>query len=111
MLLTADGQGSVVALSRGNGRFRVPNLISGPYRFLALPGPRFAFAPVSVMLGDREVLGQVVELSSPVPALRVLYNANTGSGEAFDLRGVPPGDYYAFAFDHVDPITPPDRHC
>ena len=141
MLMTADGQGSVVAVSQPDGTLRVPNLVPGPYRFLALPGPTFAFAPISVLLGDREVLGQVVELTEPAPPLRVLYNANTGSvrgvvekgacdlivllsnpalppfagraqpckaGESFEILGVPPGDYYALAFDHVDQTSPPD---
>jgi hypothetical protein len=135
MLMTADGQGSVLAVSQPDGTLRVPHLIPGAYRFFSLPGPTFLFSPVSVLLGDREVLGQVVEITEPAPPLRVLYRANPGSvrgtvekgacevivlvanpavppfasrshdckaGEPFEIAGVPPGDYYALAFDRLD---------
>ena len=79
LLMTADGQGSIVAVSRRDGELRVPNLIPGPYRFLPVPAPTFAFSPASVLLGDRDVLGQVVELTAAARALRVIFNANTSS--------------------------------
>jgi hypothetical protein len=115
-------------------------LIPGAYRFLAVPGSTFAFFLASVLLGGREVLGQVVELTAAAPALRVMYNANPSSvhgtvekgectvilllpnppvpplggrtqpckaGEAFEFVGVPPGEYYALAFERADPSAPP----
>jgi hypothetical protein len=142
MLTTTDVQGSLVTLNRPDGTLRVPNLIPGAYRITPLPGPAGAYSPVSVLLGDREVLGQVVELTASSPPLRVVYGVNTGvvrgaveggkcamivllpnptvppvaarvqpckPGGTFEVLGVPSGQFYALAFDRLDPTVWPDE--
>ncbi|HEY1239991.1 MAG TPA: carboxypeptidase-like regulatory domain-containing protein [Bryobacteraceae bacterium] len=78
MLTTTDVQGSIVASSRLDGTLRIANLVPGAYRIVAVPGAFGAYSPTSVLLGDREVLGQVVELTPTSPPLHIVYAATTG---------------------------------
>jgi hypothetical protein len=86
----------------------------------------------SILLGSTEITGQSVELTAASPPLKiVLKPASTvrgtleegdtatvvlfppnftgigysvqGAGKAFELTGVPPGDYSAIALDRFDP--------
>lgn len=79
MLTTTDMLGGYITIfNRPDGTVRVPNLMPGAYRMVSLPARAGAYSPVSVLLGDREVLGQVVQLTDTSPPLRILYSANTG---------------------------------
>jgi len=78
LLTNTDMPASVVTFSKPDGTLRVPDLMPGLYRIEAIPGPVGTDSASSVLMGERQVLGQVVQLSAATPPLRVAYSANTG---------------------------------
>ena len=77
-LVTADGQGTIRVSSRPDGTVHVANLLAGAYRVLPLPALASLYSPSSVRFGNREVLGEMVELAPGMPPLRVVLQPNSG---------------------------------
>lgn len=61
------------------GPRRFEHVQQGLYRIVPTPGMPPGFYPAAVMLGDRDVLGQDVELTAAAPSIRVVYKPNPGS--------------------------------
>jgi hypothetical protein len=80
LIISLDTQRMVmVANDRSDKGLRVPNLSPGQYRLIPGPAPIGGAYPLSVFLGDRDVTGQEVELTSASPAIRVIYAMNGGT--------------------------------
>ena len=54
-------------------------VIPGRYRILPFFGPTPGFYAASILLGDREVMGQIVDLDSGSLPLRIVYKPNPGT--------------------------------
>ena len=92
----ATGVPPVIVLPQNGSQFMVapraglkPVLAPGQYRVLAMPNSAPGFYPAAVMLGNRDVQGQNVELTSAMPDIRVMYKPNPGKvlGTAEDGEG------------------------
>jgi hypothetical protein len=126
----------VAGFHKQDGTLQIEHVVPGRYVITPLgfiPG----YYVASVLLGDREVIGQEVNLTNGSTPFRVIYRPNAGrvlgtvekgegstvvllpkeeafldgqfirsakceSGGKFEVGSLRPGDYYAFAFDHVD---------
>jgi hypothetical protein len=135
LMLAPQGGGDHLSWTTAapDGAFRFDNVAPGSYRFMPInPGPPYYLA--SVQVGDREVLGEYVELSTGTLPVTITYRSDGGTvrgsvencgkavvvlapqnsslqypefirrttcreGGQFEIRGLRPGDYYAFAFD------------
>jgi hypothetical protein len=136
VLIPVEPQQAVNAFHQQDGSIAFANVYPGRY-YIQPVGVVPGYYLESVRLGDREVLGQTVELFEGSPPLRVTYQADAprvrgtvkdgegctavlvpqedvflneqfirsaqaGAGGRFEIGGLRPGDYYAFAFDRVD---------
>jgi len=60
-----------------DGRFRIEKVYPGRYRILATASST-KFYLASILIGERDVLGDVVELREGAPAIRVVYRSDGG---------------------------------
>lgn len=126
----------VAGFHKQDGTLQIEHVVPGRYVITPvgfIPG----YYVASVLLGDREVIGQEVNLTNGSTPFRVIYKPNAGrvlgtvekgegstvvllpkeeafldgqfirsakceAGGSFEVSSLRPGDYYAFAFDHVD---------
>ncbi len=80
VVLEPDGGGAAPASNRGkDGNYKVDGLYPGRYLIKALPLAGRGYYLASVKLGDRDVLGQIVELRSDSPPLRIVYRSDGGA--------------------------------
>ena len=137
-LVPADGpvDQQVAGFHKQDGMLQIEGVLPGRY-VISPAGFIPGYFVASVLLGDREVIGQEVNLTNGLTPIRVIYKPNAGrvsgtveKGEGatvvllpkdealldgqfirstkcavsgnFEVSDLRPGDYYAFAFDHVD---------
>ena len=72
-----------------------------------------ASPPIKIILKPAGTFRGTIEDSAPAGTVVLFpqsvtgigYSTQSGAGRAFDLTGIPPGDYYAIALDQFDPRT------
>ncbi len=128
-----------------DGSVRLEDVYPGRYRIETV-GSHPDFYLASIRLGDRDVLGQEVDLAPGSPSIRVIYKpkpgrvrgtveggescnvalvpreevlitdqfvhtAACGTGGRFEVDSLRPGQYSAFAFEHLDLETLYEPAC
>jgi hypothetical protein len=123
LLLKPDWGGPAPASSTDKtGNSKIESVYPGRYLVVSLPLAGRGYYLASVTLGDRDILGQLVEIDSGAVPLKISYRADGGAirgtvedcGAAtiaiehctadnrFEIHNLRPGRYYAFAFDQFD---------
>jgi hypothetical protein len=80
VMLTPEAGGNAVAVGSRDkeGNYKIEGIYSGRYTIMAIP-PGGPFYLDSIQLGDRDVMGQMVEFSPGSPALKIAYKSDGGT--------------------------------
>lgn len=71
-----------------DGTLQQEHVGPGPYRIVPLAGSPRGYYPAAVMLGGRDVLGQEVDLTADMTAIRVVYRPNPATVRGTVENGV-----------------------
>lgn len=90
LLIPADAASTTVPrFPSGNGAVsQFENVAAGRYRIVPLAGLVPGYYPAGVLLEDRDISGQPVELSPATPPLRIVFRPNAGTVRGTVENGV-----------------------